>query len=99
MSETANPELEGAYQDQIKRADEAKRLMGNPLMVAAFDELHEEIHDLIWDGDNDPARLAECVRAGKLLRMIQDKLKEHIETGELAGQSLEMLEGNHGNQP
>lgn len=92
MTEGANPEHKDTYVAERRRGDEAERLMSDELLVAAFAAIHEQLNSAIWEGDLDPTRLADCVRAGKLLRMIESNIKEHIETGKLAKASLDLLE-------
>jgi len=79
--------------DTLRRADEARELMGHPLLAEAFKDLEQGYVEALVackaGDDNGRFRLAEGV---KILRLVRRQLQEHVESGELTARGIEELQ-------
>ncbi len=92
MSESF-PEHEEAYKAQRRRGEEAQRLLDNDLLKGAFAAVREHIEATIWAVPTDPVLVLDAVKAGNLLLLLEQEIKTHIQTGELAKLDLAAIRG------
>ena len=79
---------ERARQEEVSRANEAKRLLEHPLLKQAFEEEEKSILDALV-ATHDTEQILKLHRAFVWGRRIRDRLISHVETGKLAAFQLE----------
>jgi len=75
--------------EEIKRGEEADRILKNPLFIDAFDEVRESIiHSMSQSAFGDAETHNRLVIALQLLSQIEKKLKDHIATGRMSAMKV-----------
>jgi hypothetical protein len=84
---------------EMRKAQEAKMLLENPLLVEAFDAIRKELSSS-WE--NSPVRDTEgreLIFLGvRVLNQIQGMLQSHITTGKFAALQLQALGKDSGHE-
>jgi hypothetical protein len=76
--------------EDIKRGEEADRILKNPLFTEAFESVRESIiNSMAQSAFGDAQTHNRLVIAMQLLAQIEKRLKDHIATGKLASLSVE----------
>ena len=96
-----NPELEKAALDaeemgclkETDRAANAKRILDDPLFVAAFGNIRADLASAFEGSEPDEgARREDIWRSIRLLDKLYKHIAEHLETGKLASEQLGRIE-------
>lgn len=76
----------------MRRAEEARALLANPLFKAAFDDLRHECMELIAAANVDEAAtIKNLMLMVKTLDKVRGLIERHIQTGQIAAKEVERL--------
>lgn len=96
MSETTSEQLDRGEHKALTERDRARKaqvLLEDPLLVAAFEDIHDELlKAFAASGPDDGPRRNDIWRTTKLLDKLKAHLGEHLRTGTLAEATLADIE-------
>jgi hypothetical protein len=76
--------------EEIKRGEEADRILKNPLFVNAFDNIRESIiNSMSQSAFGDAETHNRLVIAMQLLSQIEKQFKDHIATGKMSSMKVD----------
>jgi hypothetical protein len=76
--------------EEIKRGEEADRILKNPLFIESFDNIRESIiNSMSQSAFGDSETHNRLVIAMQLLSQIEKQFKDHIATGKMAALKTE----------
>jgi hypothetical protein len=76
--------------EEIKRGEEADRILKNPLFVDAFDNIRESIiNSMSQSAFGDAETHNRLVIAMQLLSQIEKQFKDHIATGKMSAMKVD----------
>jgi len=76
--------------EDIKRGEEADRILKNPLFIDAFESVRESIiNSMAQSAFGDAQTHNRLVIAMQLLAQIEKQLKDHIATGKMASMKVD----------
>ena len=71
--------------EEIKRGEEADRILNNPLFIEAFEGVRESIiNSMAQSAFGDAQTHNRLVIAMQLLAQIEKRLKDHVATGKMS---------------
>lgn len=83
-------------QETLERATEAKRLLDNPLLKAAFKEIEDGLLaaaiNFAPKNDEDRIQRDRLIEAIKITRKLSDMLRSHVETGEIIKKDIREIQ-------
>lgn len=78
-------------QNEVQRADEAERLLTNPLFLSAMQDVEQRlVHTMKTVSLNDKEVHSRLVTALWVTDQVRNAIRRHIETGKLARKELSM---------
>lgn len=84
-------DTEVVRRDEVQRADEAERLLTNPLFLSAMQDVEERlVQTMKHTALNDKETQARLVTALWVTDQVRNAIRRHIETGKLARKELSM---------
>jgi len=76
--------------EDIKRGEEADRILKNPLFIEAFENVRESIiNSMAQSAFGDAQTHNRLVIAMQLLSQIEKRFKDHIATGKMASMKVD----------
>lgn len=76
--------------EEIKRGEEADRILKNPLFIDAFDDIRESIiKSMSQSAFGDAETHNRLVIAMQLLTQIEKQFKDHIATGKMSAMKVD----------
>lgn len=90
---------EGKLRAELDRANRAKRIVEDDLFTEAVESIRNALYRSFAESklDDDDTRRCARIGVGLLDRLVGD-IRYHIETGKLAGKTLDQLEKVNGRQ-